>query len=188
MTKVLPHDKIFHRQFVCTILSINKTRADFFVYYSQAAVFRGLFSGVIIMYLLQTEVFFDAAHFLSGYDGKCKNLHGHRWRVVIEISSDTLAAGGQTRDMVADFSDLKKDAREEADNLDHALLIEEGSLKDSTLLALREEGFAIVVFPWRPTAERLAHYFSDKMILRGYPVSRVSVYETPKNCATYVVS
>ena len=140
------------------------------------------------MYLLQTEVFFDAAHFLPGYDGKCKNLHGHRWRVVIEISSDTLDTEGQTRDMIADFSDIKKAAREEADLLDHTLLIEEGSLRDTTLAALREEGFTIIIFPWRPTAERLAHYFSDKMILRGYPVSRVSVYETPKNCATYVVS
>ena len=137
------------------------------------------------MYYLQTEVFFDAAHFLSGYDGKCKNLHGHRWRVVIEIRSSSLDTEGQTRDMIADFSDLKKDAREEADVLDHSLLIEEGSLKDSTLAALREEGFAIVIFPWRPTAERLARYFFEKMVLRGYPVSQVSVFETPKNCASY---
>lgn len=140
------------------------------------------------MYLLQTEVFFDAAHFLAGYNGKCKNLHGHRWRVVIEISSETLESQGQTRDMIADFSDLKKDAREEANLLDHALLIEEGSLRESTLAALREEGFSIVIFPWRPTAERLASYFCEKMMLHGYPVSRVSVYETPKNCATYQVS
>lgn len=140
------------------------------------------------MYLLRTEVFFDAAHFLSGYQGKCKNLHGHRWRVVIEISSETLETQGQTRDMIADFSDLKKDAREIADVLDHSLLIEEGSLKETTLAALREEGFSIHVFPWRPTAERLARYFCDQMILRGYPVNRVSVYETPKNCAVYQVS
>ena len=34
------------------------------------------------MYGLKTESCFDAAHFLSDYDGKCENLHGHRWRVV----------------------------------------------------------------------------------------------------------
>lgn len=179
------HDNILHGQFVCTILSLNKTRADFFVFDSQAAGFSRPFLGVIIMFLLKTEVVFDAAHFLSGYNGKCKNLHGHEWRVVIEIAGDSLHTQGQTRDMIADFSDLKKDAREEADVLDHALLIEEGSLKDTTLCALREEGFEIVIFPWRPTAEQLSRYFYEKMLQRGYPVYQVSVYETPTNCASY---
>ena len=37
------------------------------------------------MYYLKTEQSFDAAHFLKGYAGKCHNLHGHRWRVIVEI-------------------------------------------------------------------------------------------------------
>lgn len=149
------------------------------------AAFFAAFFKVDIMYLLKTEVLFDAAHFLSGYNGKCKNLHGHEWRVVIEICGDSLAGEGQTRDMIADFSDLKNDAREEADLLDHSLLIEEGSLKETTLAALRDEGFEIHVFPWRPTAERLARYFFDRMTKRGYCVDQVSVYETPTNCASW---
>lgn len=42
------------------------------------------------MYMLQSEASFDAAHFLKGYDGKCKNIHGHRWRIVVRISGDSL--------------------------------------------------------------------------------------------------
>lgn len=42
------------------------------------------------MYYLKTENSFDSAHFLKGYDGKCRNLHGHRWRVVVEIAADQL--------------------------------------------------------------------------------------------------
>ena len=38
------------------------------------------------MYTLKTEHSFDAAHFLYGYEGKCSNIHGHRWRVVLEVS------------------------------------------------------------------------------------------------------
>ena len=36
------------------------------------------------MYVLQTEQSFDAAHFLKDYKGKCSNIHGHRWRVVVQ--------------------------------------------------------------------------------------------------------
>lgn len=55
------------------------------------------------MYILETEQSFDSAHFLSGYEGKCSNLHGHRWRVVARIAMDELNKEGQTRDMVIDF-------------------------------------------------------------------------------------
>ena len=40
------------------------------------------------MYILKTEASFDSAHFLSGYDGKCSNLHGHRWRIFLEVQTD----------------------------------------------------------------------------------------------------
>ncbi|MEF2600873.1 MAG: 6-carboxytetrahydropterin synthase, partial [Fusobacterium mortiferum] len=33
------------------------------------------------MYTLISEASFDSAHFLSGYNGKCKNIHGHRWTI-----------------------------------------------------------------------------------------------------------
>ena len=37
------------------------------------------------MYILKTEASFDSAHFLAGYDGKCSNLHGHRWKIILEV-------------------------------------------------------------------------------------------------------
>ena len=42
------------------------------------------------MYLLETEAAFDAAHFLSNYNGKCKNIHGHRWRVIATIKGEVM--------------------------------------------------------------------------------------------------
>ena len=61
------------------------------------------------MYQLKTEADFDSAHFLSGYTGKCSNIHGHRWHVEIEIESRKLEKNGQERGMLVDFGDLKKD-------------------------------------------------------------------------------
>lgn len=137
------------------------------------------------MYLLKTEESFDSAHFLSDYHGKCRNLHGHQWRVVIEIYSETLSTETQTRDMLVDFGDLKHDLKKETDSFDHALIIEKNSLKPATLMALREENFKIIELPFRPTAERMAFYFYTRMKSHGYNLKRATVYETPKNCAIY---
>ena len=63
------------------------------------------------MYGLKTESAFDAAHFLSDYDGKCENLHGHRWRVIAWIEVDELQTSGQEKDMVVDFGDFKRALR-----------------------------------------------------------------------------
>lgn len=139
----------------------------------------------IIMYILKTEHSFDSAHFLHGYKGKCSNIHGHRWRVVVEVSGEQLIQEGQMRGMLIDFGDLKKDLKEEVNNLDHCLIIEKGSLKETTLSALESEDFRILQFDFRPTAENMAKYFYDKMQIKGYVVKEVTVYETPNNAATY---
>ena len=137
------------------------------------------------MYKLQVKASFDSAHFLKGYEGKCSNLHGHRWNVVAEIAAEDVQTEGQCRGMVLDFSDVKKALGAEADRLDHSLLIEEGSLRPATLAALKEENFRILEFPFRPTAENFAKHFYDYMMKEGYPVATVRVYETPNNCACY---
>ena len=137
------------------------------------------------MYYLETEQSFDSAHFLKGYDGKCKNIHGHRWRVVIEIESPTLQKEGQTQGMIVDFSKLKQDLKEETEHFDHSMIIETGSLKPNTLTALKEEGFLLAEVNFRPTAEEFSRYFYERMRQRGYEVKSAKVYETPANCASY---
>lgn len=137
------------------------------------------------MYTLQTSASFDSAHFLKGYEGKCSNIHGHRWLVEVTVASEEVVWEGQSRGMVVDFKILKEDLKELADNFDHSLVIEEGSLKESTKEALLEEEFCIVELPFRPTAENLAEYFYDAMEEKDYQVVLVKVYETPNNCAGY---
>ena len=137
------------------------------------------------MYYIRSECSFDSAHFLKGYEGKCSNLHGHRWRVVAELSADRLSEEPQTRGMLIDFGDLKKVLKEMCDELDHCLIYERGSLREKTREALREEEFRTVEVPFRPTAENLAEYFYSEISGKGFPVCRVEVYETPNNCAVY---
>ncbi len=137
------------------------------------------------MYTLKAEASFDSAHFLSGYEGKCSNIHGHRWTVIAEICSNTLESDGQYRGMVVDFKQLKEDLKRLAENYDHALIFEIGSLKFNTVEALSEEGFKLVPVKFRPTAENFAKSFYESMRISGYNVKCVTVYETTENCAVY---
>lgn len=137
------------------------------------------------MYYLQAEASFDGAHFLKGYAGKCSNLHGHRWRVIAQIQGRTLQAQGPKRGMLRDFGELKEALGAMAGELDHRLIIEEGSLGEETVRALEAEGFSMVRLPFPTTAENMAKFFYDKLRAQGFPVSQVQVYETPTNCACY---
>lgn len=139
------------------------------------------------MYELKTEQSFDAAHFLKGYEGKCSNIHGHRWRVVAQVRAEHLSQEHQTRGMVVDFGDLKGALKEICDGLDHSLIYEFGSLKEETVQALLGEGFRLVAVDFRPTAENFAHHIFRMLQQKGYPMHRVEVYETPNNCAAYEV-
>ena len=137
------------------------------------------------MYILKSEHSFDSAHFLSGYEGKCANIHGHRWKVEVEVQSETLLKSGQLSGMIVDFGDLKKDVKAMVDFYDHALIIEEGSMRSETLNFIKEDGFNVLMVDFRTTAENFAAFFFKLMKDKSYNVKSTTVYETPTNSATY---
>lgn len=137
------------------------------------------------MYGLRAQAHFDAAHFLTDYYGKCENLHGHRWEVLVTVEQAELQTEGTMRGMVLDFGVLKKAVRQVAGELDHTFLVEEGSLDATTLDLLRGKGFAMKVLPFRTTAENLARWFFGRLEAEGLPVVEVEVDETPENRAFY---
>lgn len=137
------------------------------------------------MYYLKTSASFDSAHFLSGYDGKCRNIHGHRWVIEVRIKGQELQQSGTEKGMLTDFGNLKKRVRELAENFDHALIYETDSLKPATVRAFEEEDFRLIEVGFRPTAENFAKYFYDLLSGYGFELSDVTVYETPDNCAVY---
>ena len=130
------------------------------------------------MHLITSESSFDAAHFLTNYEGKCKNIHGHRWRVVVTIK------GELTNGMLVDFGDFKKDIKDLCDYFDHSFIAEKGSL-DKKLFDLLNKQFVLRVVEFRTTAENFSKYIFEEMS-KKYSVKEVCVYETPNNCARYV--
>ena len=137
------------------------------------------------MYSLVSEASFDSAHFLAQYEGKCRNIHGHRWTVKVEIFGEKLQENGSKRGMLIDFGELKSELKKLVDFYDHSLIIEKNTMREITLNALKEDGFRIIDVEFRPTAENFAKNFYDYFIEKGFFVKSISVYETPNNCAIY---
>lgn len=137
------------------------------------------------MYTIKCSDSFDSAHFLAGYNGKCKNIHGHRWSVEIEVCANKLQESGEKKAMVVDFGDVKNDLKSITNIFDHALIIQEDTLKEATVKALKQEDFKLIFVSFRTTAENFSKFFYDKMQEQGYDVKCAVVYETPNNCASY---
>lgn len=120
------------------------------------------------MYVLKRRFEFEAAHRLPNHDGPCKNLHGHGYSVLVEVSRKDLVNG-----MVMDFGELKKIVNENVLNkLDHSYL------NDLPYFRLAHT-----------TAESIARYITiqieDVLITKGVTVERVEVWETSKCCAEW---
>jgi 6-pyruvoyltetrahydropterin/6-carboxytetrahydropterin synthase len=70
------------------------------------------------MYTITVETHIDAAHYLREYQGKCENLHGHRYKIVAKISTEKLNDIG----LAYDFTVLKKHLNDICDRYDHTCL------------------------------------------------------------------
>jgi 6-pyruvoyltetrahydropterin/6-carboxytetrahydropterin synthase len=120
------------------------------------------------MYQISVEEHFDAAHALRGYRGKCEALHGHRFRVVVRIESETVNNIG----IAYDFADLKQHLRDILAKFDHTYLNDVPPF-DKT----------------NPSSENVAVtiYKDLKSKLAGAPVSlsSVEVWESPLTGVTY---
>jgi 6-pyruvoyltetrahydropterin/6-carboxytetrahydropterin synthase len=70
------------------------------------------------MYEISVEKHFDAAHYLRDYKGKCENLHGHRYTIVVKVSAEKLNDTG----LAYDFTDLKARLGKILERFDHTCL------------------------------------------------------------------
>ena len=118
------------------------------------------------MYRLSVESHFDAAHSLRGYGGKCENTHGHRYRVMIKLTSDQLNDIG----LAYDFTELKKELNGALARFDHHNLNE-------------VEPFDKL----NPSAENIARivYKELEPCFRGVQLRSVTVWESPDVSAEY---
>lgn len=139
------------------------------------------------MFILKNEIQFDMAHYLSGYKGKCANIHGHRYRLIVKIASETLHQEGQLRGMVDDFGNIKKILKEVEDFFDHKLILEdnEEGRKIGKSLSQMPNNFKIVYVPYRTTAEEMSRHIFNMLKEKGLNVYEIELFETPSNSCIY---
>lgn len=139
------------------------------------------------MLVISRSCSFDAAHLLTGHAGQCRNLHGHTYRVTVELSDASARLDSQPDDMVMDFKELKGVMQTViVDPMDHAFIYDSSSEVEADIAAtLTRHGLRTTALPFRSTSENLARHFFSLLRSAGLPVSAVSVSETPASSATY---
>ena len=134
------------------------------------------------MYSVTKRIDFCYGHRLLNYEGICKHPHGHNAVAEIEVRADTL----DDRHMVCDFSDIKRAIKGWIDlELDHKMILRGD---DPLLEPLRQLGEPVFIVDENPTVEHIAFLIFDQTQRLGFPVVRVTVWETPTSIATYGVA
>ena len=140
------------------------------------------------MYKVVKEFRFEAGHTLDQHQGKCKNLHGHNYKVLVEMSSSVL----DDMEMVKDFYNLNTFAKPLFDEFDHAFIYNTNCLDDfekEIFMVCEKYNRKVKFLPFRSTAENMAKYFHEVLNSQikdeRVAVTKVTVYETPTSFASY---
>lgn len=136
---------------------------------------------------------FDMGHALFGYDGPCKDIHGHTYHLTVTIIGTPLDEVGAAKDgMVVDFGLIKEVVQEKVIGpYDHALVLN-SSLPDPVKAGLHEATGKLVFVPFQPSCENLLLLFKRELLpvfkARGWDLFSMKLYETPTSFAEWYAS
>jgi len=138
-----------------------------------------------------TKIFhFEAAHALMGYDGRCRNVHGHSYEMRVTIKGNPIMDSNNPKNgMVMDFGDLKRIVNEEiVDHYDHAFIINH-EMPNDFIENVKNHYERIIVLPFQPTTELMLMHFADKIKRRlpdGIKLVKIFLKETEGSFAEWI--
>lgn len=112
---------------------------------------------------------FETAHALYGYDGKCKNVHGHSYKLYVTVIGTPISDRKNVKyGMVIDFTDLKKIVNEEVvDLFDHAILLNKNTPHLELGNDLISKGHQVILVDYQPSCENMivdiAHKIKNRL-------------------------
>jgi 6-pyruvoyltetrahydropterin/6-carboxytetrahydropterin synthase len=111
------------------------------------------------------EFSFETGHALYGYDGKCKNVHGHSYKLSVTVIGVPISDRSNVKfGMVIDFSDLKKIVKEEiVDHFDHATVFNQTTPHIELANELIDRGHHVILVDYQPTSENMVVDFAQKI-------------------------
>jgi 6-pyruvoyltetrahydropterin/6-carboxytetrahydropterin synthase len=113
-----------------------------------------------------TKMFsFEAGHALYGYDGKCKNLHGHSYHLEVTVIGTPIVDTSNVKyGMVIDFGDLKKIVKEDiVDVFDHSMIFNKNTPHIEMAKELIDRGHHVLLVDYQPTTEMMIIDFAEKI-------------------------
>jgi 6-pyruvoyltetrahydropterin/6-carboxytetrahydropterin synthase len=116
-----------------------------------------------------TKLFsFETGHALYGYDGKCRNVHGHSYKLSVTVVGVPINDPNHVKyGMVIDFTDLKKIVKEEiVDVFDHATVFNKNTPHVELAKELEQRGHNVLLVDYQPTSEMMVIDFAQKIKLR----------------------
>jgi 6-pyruvoyltetrahydropterin/6-carboxytetrahydropterin synthase len=138
------------------------------------------------------EFTFEMAHALWNYDGACKNIHGHSYKLLVTISGSPIDDKDNTKfGMVMDFKDLKSIVNKHITSiLDHSLVVYKEAEGES-LESVKKMYEKVLVFDFQPTCENLVIYIANTVIPelpQGLTLHSLKLYETATSYAEWYAS
>ncbi len=108
---------------------------------------------------------FEAGHALFGYDGKCKNLHGHSYQLHVTVIGEPISDSSNVKHgMVIDFGDLKKIVNQEIiDVFDHSMIFNKNTPHLELAQELIDRDHHIILVDYQPSTEMMILDFAEKI-------------------------
>lgn len=137
-------------------------------------------------YMISKEIQFDAGHRVPLHASKCKNPHGHRYRVVVYLEGELILSGSEAG-MVKDFGNVKDVLTAYVhDKYDHGFIVHRGD--EALKNFLNDSLYKVIIMDEYPTAECLAAKIYYDIIPYLPNLIKVEVWETPTSMASYSYS
>jgi len=111
---------------------------------------------------------FETGHALYGYDGKCKNVHGHSYKLSVTVIGTPIEDATNVKfGMVIDFGDLKKIVKEEiVDQFDHATVFNQNTPHIELAKELKSRDHHVILVDYQPTSENMVIDFAQRISSR----------------------
>lgn len=108
---------------------------------------------------------FETGHALYGYDGKCRNVHGHSYKLSVTVIGTPISSTDNVKyGMVIDFGDLKRIVKSEiVDKFDHATVFNKNTPHVELARELKDRGHNVILVNYQPTSENMVIDFAEKI-------------------------
>jgi 6-pyruvoyltetrahydropterin/6-carboxytetrahydropterin synthase len=136
---------------------------------------------------------FETAHALYGYDGKCRNVHGHSYKLSVTVIGQPITDKNHVKyGMVIDFSDLKKIVNQEiVDQFDHATVFNKNTPHIELANELIQRDHHVILVDYQPTTENMVVDFAEKISRRlpqGVVLHSLKLQETESSFTEWFAS